>query len=532
MKKLFTLLALVAISYSTYAQWIPQASGFTAASRGIQYLDAVDAQVAWASAYDGSGTGATINEFTRTIDGGDTWVPGAVLGGTTYGIGNICGVSADIAYVALYKGSGNQDNTCGIYKTSDGGATWTQLPGALQGSASFANNVYFWNEQEGMCHGDVKDGYFEIYYTTNGGTTWNRVPAASITNGTPVSGEGGWTSVIEAVGENTIMFGTNKARVFISNDRGITWRATTTGITPASNGGINEIAFTDENHGIVAQTIANSEQVRRTNDGGATWETVTPTGAFLTNDITAIPGSASTYISTGAAQDESGISFSYDGVNWEFFPDTEGFQFLATDFIDAFTGWVGGFNVSATEGGMYKFNGSLIQPMPPANLAAEITDQVFVNLSWNSPEDLGGNLLGYNVWRNGNIIQALLTDTTFVDEITVNGGYSYMVTAVYDNGESEPSNTVEVEITGVGVNSPDLINNLRVFPNPATDVINIKADENITKIQLVNIAGQVIFENQLTATETAINVANMTKGLYMLNITSDKGTVTRKLSIR
>ncbi|HLO90820.1 MAG: T9SS type A sorting domain-containing protein [Chloroflexota bacterium] len=531
MKKFFTLLALVVISYSSFAQWIPQASGFTTASRGIQYMDAVNDQVVWASAYDGSGTGATINEFTRTVDGGDTWVPGDVLGGTTYGIGNICGISADIAYVALYKGSGNQDNTCGVYKTSDGGVTWTQLPGALQGSASFANNVYFWNEQEGMCHGDVRDNYFEIYYTTNGGTTWTRVPAANIANGTPLSGEGGWTSVIEAVGDSTIIFGTNKGRVLISHDRGITWRASVTGITAVTNGGINEIAFVDENHGLVAQT-ATTVAVRRTNDGGLTWEPVTPTGAFLTNDLIAVPGTESTYVSTGAATDLSGISFSYDGVNWEYFTDTEGIQFLAADFIDPFTGWVGAFNESATVGGMYKFNGSLIQPMPPTNLTYEVTGQVFVNLTWNSPVDLGGNLLGYNVWRNGTIIQSLITDTTYVNEVTVNGGYSYMVTAVYDNGESEPTNTVEVEITGVGVNSPDLIENLRVYPNPASDIINIKADESIIKLQLVNIAGQIVYESNAVASETVINTSDLTQGLYMLNITSDKGTVTRKISIR
>lgn len=531
MKKFFTLIALIAVSMSSFAQWIPQASGFTAQSRGIQFMDAVTDQIVWASAYDGSGSGATINEFTRTTNGGETWVPGDVLGGTTYGIGNICGISADIAYVALYKGSGAQDNTCGVYKTSDGGITWTQLPGALQGSASFANNVWFWNEQEGMCHGDVRDGYFEIYYTSNGGTTWTRVPASDIQNGTPLSGEGGWTSVIETVGESTVIFGTNKGRVFISNDKGHTWRASVTGITAVTNGGINEIAFSDENNGLVAQTVTNV-LLRRTTDGGLTWEAVTPSAGFLSNDLTSVPGSPNTYVSTGAADGNTGISYSYDAGNtWTLFPDTELTQFLATDFIDPVTGWVGAFNVSATEGGMYKFNGSLVMPMAPTNLTAEVVGQVFVNLAWNTPEDIGGNLLGYNVWRNGLIVEALTTDTTYVEEITVNGGYAYYVTAVYENGESQPSNTVEVEITGVGVKDAEL-SNLRVYPNPTTGILNIKSDNRIISAQLVNLAGQVVVESAINGNQGAINTSELNQGIYMLKLTSEKGVVTKTISVR
>ena len=101
--------------------WIVQASGFTTPSRGIHYMCAVDSNIVWATGYDGSAGGATINEFTKTVNGGDLWVPGEVLGGNTYGLGNICAIDGNNAWVAVYKGSGSQDNNCGIYKTTDGG---------------------------------------------------------------------------------------------------------------------------------------------------------------------------------------------------------------------------------------------------------------------------------------------------------------------------------------------------------------------------------------------------------------------------
>ncbi|GAP44308.1 protein containing Por secretion system C-terminal sorting domain [Lentimicrobium saccharophilum] len=387
--------------------WIIQNSGFVSPSRGINYIHAVDENVAWAAAYDGSGTGSTINEFTRTTDGGSTWTTGQILGGTTYGIGNICGISENIAYVALYNGVGNQNNTCGIYKTSNGGTTWTQLPGALQGSTSFANNVYFWNEQEGMCHGDVKDGYFEIYTTVNGGSTWQRVPAANITNGTPLSGEGGWTSCIEVTG-NTVMFGTNKGRVFISDDKGLTWRVSNANITAVANGGINVIAFKDPMNGIVAQTTA-PVQVRRTSDGGDTWENITPAGAFLTNDINFVPGTENTYVSTGAATGATGISYSHDGGStWTLFGGTGSKQFLAADFFSSTVGYAGGFNENQYNGGMYRMIGDLaagatgpqiavspmeinatLQPDAQATETMTITNNGDEDLTWSIAIDPG-----------------------------------------------------------------------------------------------------------------------------------------------
>ncbi|GAB1405445.1 hypothetical protein MASR1M74_26260 [Lentimicrobium sp.] len=348
--------------------WIIQNSGFTTPSRGINFMDAVDANVAWAIAYDGSGGNATINEFTKTTNGGALWTPGQVLGGSTYGLGNISAVSENVAYVTVYKGSGNQNDNCGVYKTTDGGANWALMPGALQGSASFANNVHFWNEQEGMCHGDVKDGYFEIYTTTNGGTTWTRVPQSNITGDAPVSGEGAWTTCIASTGENTVMFGTNKGRVYISDDRGVTWRNTNTGITPATNGGVNNLAFRDPMNGIAVQTQG-SVQYRRTSDGGATWTAFSPIGPILTNDLMYVPGTADTYVSTGAATGATGASYSFDGgLTWEMFPNTDANQFLAGDFFDNTCGYAGGFNQDATNGGMFRMVGELA----PGELGAQI----------------------------------------------------------------------------------------------------------------------------------------------------------------
>jgi hypothetical protein len=458
------------------ASWIIQNSGFTAASRGINYIDVVDQNIAWAMAYDGDGTASTINEFARTTNGGSTWVPGDVLGGTTYGIGNISAIDGNIAFVSLYNGVAAQNNTCGIYKTTDGGTNWVQLPGALQGSASFANNVHFWNEQEGMCHGDVKDGYFEIYTTVNGGTTWQRVSQSNITNGTPLTGEGGWTSVIEITG-NTVMFGTNKGRLLISDDKGLHWRASVTGITPVDNGGINTIAFKDAMHGIVAQTAA-PVQVFRTNNGGETWQALAPTGPFLTNDVMYVPGTENTYVSTGAATGATGISFSNDGGStWTMFGGTSSKQFLAGRFLNNTVGFVGGFNENQYNSGMYKMigelgvvaSGSQIAVVPALISATVETGEVTSNpltisnagnenLTWSIAIDPGtATWLSVNQASGTTTAGASTELTVEMDATELTAGIYNAILVINNNSEANPVVNVPVQLTVEGGGTPSEI---------------------------------------------------------------------------
>ncbi len=534
MKKtlLFTLI-FVGISLFVNAQafWLEQASGFTTPSRGIFYIDVVDQDVAWATAYDGSGGGATINEFTRTIDGGNTWIPGQVLGGTTYGLGNICAISADIAYVAVYNGVGNQDNTCGVYKTTNGGATWTQLPGALQGSASFANNAYFWNENDGMCHGDVKDGYFEIYWTDNGGTTWNRVPQTDI-NGTVASGEGGWTGVIEAVGDSTIMFGTNKSKIYISNDRGRHWFAKATGVaTTGTTAGINEIAFVDEMHGLVAHAnTTNLLQLAETSDGGQTWTLITYTGNAFSNSLCAVKGSPNTYLTTGAATGKVGITYSFDGGHtWNDFIDYMASQYLAIDMINDSVGWVGAFNTDATDGGMWKWNPIYTLAEPVADFVADETaipfgGQVnFTNLSLGNPTNFTWTFEG-GAPPSSNIQTP--------PAVTYNLPGSYDVTLVVTNifGTNTMTKPDYIYVGGVGINETNNAS-VKTYPNPVRGQLNIEATSRIKEVQLYNLMGQVVLHQFIDNQTTTINVADLKSGIYNLKLNMEEGTINKKIVV-
>jgi len=101
--------------------WTKQASGFEAASRGIDYISAIDKRTAWAVAYDGSGDGADVQEYTRTIDGGSNWEAGTINAPdlANYNTSMISAIDENIAWVALYGPDGGK-----IVRTTDGGITW------------------------------------------------------------------------------------------------------------------------------------------------------------------------------------------------------------------------------------------------------------------------------------------------------------------------------------------------------------------------------------------------------------------------
>ncbi len=91
---------------------------------------------------------------------------------------------------------------------------------------------------------------------------------------------------------------------------------------------------------------------------------------------------------------------------------------------------------------------------PPTNLTATV-EAHNVNLIWEVPEGDTTALEGYNVYRNQEKINTdIITALQYIDTLTNSGSYNYYVTAVYQNNESEPSNTVEVTITDDNTNPP------------------------------------------------------------------------------
>lgn len=348
---------LFTLGVSAQAIWVSQATNFTPVSSGVRYVSAVDSNIVWICSYDGSGGNANRQDFSRTTDGGATWVAGTVPAPASHDWSMIEAVSADSAWAVFYNA--NVGSGGGIWRTSDGGATWTQLGvGSIFNSTSFPNVVHFWDAQNGWAMGDPNSAEFELYTTSDGGDTWTPTDTANIPN--PLAGEYGIVGHYSVIGDN-IWFDTNKGRVYYSNDRGQTWNVSSTGITVPSTGAI-DICFWSDTNGLArlynATTGANT--VSFTNDGGVTWTAGTITGNFFGSDVAYVPGTASKLISTGAATGFVGSSFSDDGgLTWNTIETLA--QRTALGVVDSVHMWTGGFTVSPTEDGIFKY--ALLEPV-------------------------------------------------------------------------------------------------------------------------------------------------------------------------
>ncbi|MEZ4821201.1 MAG: hypothetical protein R2942_01865 [Ignavibacteria bacterium] len=108
----------------------------------------------------------------RTVNGGANWVA-RNSGLPSVDITSICALDTSLCWVGTETGS--------IYKTSDGGSSWT-LQFSLTGS--FFDGIKMFNESYGMYYADptAAGQPHQWRYTTNGGTEWLLSPNAPIAN--------------------------------------------------------------------------------------------------------------------------------------------------------------------------------------------------------------------------------------------------------------------------------------------------------------------------------------------------------------
>ena len=69
-----------------------------------------------------------------------------------------------------------------------------------------------------------------------------------------------------------------------------------------------------------------------------------------------------------------------------------------------------------------------------------------------------------------------------------------------------------------------------VYPNPAKDVLTVKA-ENLSRVTVINTIGQKVFEQEVDGNEMTINTNDFESGIYMLRIVVDGNEVTHKISV-
>jgi hypothetical protein len=76
-----------------------------------------------------------------------------------------------------------------------------------------------------------------------------------------------------------------------------------------------------------------------------------------------------------------------------------------------------------------------------------------------------------------------------------------------------------------------VFNDLKLFPNPGTDLINIQLPsglQNGTKLEVFDLSGKRIYSERLNALENTVNVSSWQTGVYLFNLSNENATLTKR----
>jgi hypothetical protein len=130
------------------------------------------------------------------------------------------------------------------------------------------------------------------------------------------------------------------------------------------------------------------------------------------------------------------------------------------------------------------------------------------------------NGVGYE--KGKPIILKVWSENNFVSiDFTMETMYDSYISETYPDEDGKYS---IVNITkGISIVSDELI----VYPNPATDLINIVPSMNIKSISIFNNIGQTVYQGN----ETQININNFESGVYIIRINNGNEIINKKILI-
>ena len=187
------------------------------------------------------------------------------------------------------------------------------------------------------------------------------------------------------------------------------------------------------------------------------------------------------------------------------------------------------------------YSGGESVPTAPVTLTVESLDPITnllitnemgtpdVYLTWSAPTR---EFTGYNVYRNDVLLTPTPITETFYNDLGLeSGAYTYCVKAIYQS-ECE-SEAVCGEILLIIDGIKEIGNGFWIYPNPAKETLTVQFTIPVQSVKILNDMGSVIYSNEKINRKGVlnVNVSSFEPGVYFLQVTTDKGIATKKLTI-
>ncbi len=139
----------------------------------------------------------------------------------------------------------------------------------------------------------------------------------------------------------------------------------------------------------------------------------------------------------------------------------------------------------------------------------------------------------FTVISTGNYVQTTATWTQYTYNLDAYAGQNVYISINCISNDQFALLIDDYKVTATALSTNDfLANNFSIYPNPTTGIVNVTSKNNasINSIQVTDLNGRVV--KTLTTdgvSETQVNIADLTSGMYFLNVQTDLGSGSSKI---
>lgn len=129
--------------------------------------------------------------------------------------------------------------------------------------------------------------------------------------------------------------------------------------------------------------------------------------------------------------------------------------------------------------------------------------------------------LGFNDVSNSGQFSGATTNSLTIKSVTLSNDNQLFRCLLQDSICLDTTNTVTLNVTWpVGFNSNENNNLIKVFPNPTSGQINIKADASLTGLAYIvyDQIGRIVLTGKLKGENTAVELSDLSCGIYLVSV--------------
>jgi photosystem II stability/assembly factor-like uncharacterized protein len=306
-----------------------------------------------------------------------------------------------------------------IAKSTNGGRDWRSIKPEEKGAWITPFQISQIN------HNVLVAGYKSVYLTTTYGNTWMKISGE-------LAGGDYMNEIAFAPSDDAFIYVSSGSRIWGTRDYGSNWKSLNNGLPNLTIEGIQVSASEPEKVWIAFSGYSEGQKVYFSDDGGDSWINYSdglpnvPANCLMVNKLSKYAVYAGT---------DLGVYYRNPGMS-EWVPFDDGLPNVIVNELDI------NYKINKIRAATFG-RGIWESPViddgnwPPALQlsASELPTQI--TLSWFAPTER--QPLSYSIYRDTVLIASSSTNT-YTDQVENGRSYTYQVVAVYEDGESTPTN--------------------------------------------------------------------------------------------